>query len=83
MFSTPSPQFVTTPGVLPSATDIKKAALKKLRPTGQRPGHAVGFFEQGIFIGLGSTVLLVLPLLGWTIFSAGKMGWKFIGQRTG
>lgn len=81
MFSTPRPQFVTPPNILPLSAKLKEITLQKLPPTGQRPGHALGFFEQGIVIGLGSTALIVLPILGWTLFTAGKQGWKFIEAR--
>jgi hypothetical protein len=53
-------------------------ALRQLKPTGQRPGHAIGFFEQGILLGLGSTALVVLPLLGWGLFRAVKFGMRYI-----
>ena len=81
MFSTPRPQFVTPSNILPASTKLKDVALEKLRPTGQRPGHAVGFFEQGIFIGLGLTAAIVLPILTWGIFAAGKQGWRFVQAR--
>ncbi|TVY84409.1 Aldehyde dehydrogenase family 3 member B2, partial [Lachnellula suecica] len=57
MFSVPRPEFFTQ---VEFSTE-----LKNLKPTGQKKGHAVGFFEQGIFIGLGLTGSVVLPLLGW------------------
>lgn len=55
--------------------------MKRLVPTGQRPGHAMGFFEQGILIGLGSTAIVVLPLLGWSLFTVAKHGWRFVSAR--
>ena len=78
MFSAPRPQFITSPAPLPSPAQLKELALQPLKPTGQRPGHAIGFFEQGVFLGLGSTALVVLPLLGWSVFSAVKFGMRYI-----
>ncbi len=65
---------------LPPASKLKGLALKPLRPTGQRPGHAIGFFEQGILLGLGSTAIVVLPFLGWSLFSAVKYGVRYLKQ---
>jgi hypothetical protein len=81
MFSLPRPQFVVPSAVLPTSTKLKELALAKLPPTNQRPGHALGFFEQGILIGLGTSALLILPMLGWGIFAGGKHGWKLITAR--
>ncbi|CZR61845.1 uncharacterized protein PAC_11742 [Phialocephala subalpina] len=75
MFSTPRPQFITAPPSLPSSIEMKKAATKELKPTGQRPGHAIGFFEQGILIGLGSAAVVVLPALGYGAWWVGRKGW--------
>jgi hypothetical protein len=78
MFSTPRPQFITPPTPLPAPSKLKELALKPLKPTSQRPGHAIGFFEQGILLGLGSTALVVLPLVGWSLFSAVRFGMRYI-----
>ncbi|KAE9381054.1 aldehyde dehydrogenase-like protein PutA [Stipitochalara longipes BDJ] len=78
MFSTPQPQFINAPTSLPPASKLMKLALKQLKPTGQRPGHAIGFFEQGILLGLGSTALVVLPLVGWGVFRVVKFGMRYI-----
>jgi hypothetical protein len=75
MFSTPRPQFITAPPSLPSSIEMKKLATKGLRPTGQRPGHAIGFFEQGILIGLGSAAVIVLPVVGWGVYWVGRKVW--------
>jgi hypothetical protein len=80
MFSTPRPQFITPQSPLPAASKLKELALEPLKPTGQRPGHAVGFFEQGVLIGLGSTAIVVLPFLGWSLFSAVKYGMRYLRQ---
>jgi hypothetical protein len=78
ILSTPRPQFIVPPAPLPPSSQLKELALKTLKPTGQRPGHAIGFFEQGILLGLGSTALVVLPLFGWGLFSAMKFGMRYI-----
>lgn len=54
---------------------MKKSALKELKPTGQKPGHAIGFFEQGILIGLGGVAAVVLPVLGWGLVVGGRRVW--------
>jgi hypothetical protein len=81
MFSSPCPQFISSPAPLPDSSKLKDLTSKQLKPTGQRPGHALGFFEQGILLGLGSAALVVLPIIGWGLFTAGKYGWKFVGDR--
>lgn len=78
MFSTPRPQFITPPATLPAPSKLMEIALKQLKPTRQRPGHAIGFFEQGILLGLTSTALVVLPLLGWGAFKAVKFGLRYL-----
>jgi len=72
MFSIPRPEIVTP---LDFPTEVKD-----LKPTGQKQGHAVGFFEQGIFIGLGLTASVVLPVIGWGVWRLGKEGWKLAGR---
>lgn len=78
MFSAPCPQFITPQTSLPLPSKLKELALKPLKPIGQRPGHAIGFFEQGILLGLGSTAIVVLPLLGWTLFKGAKLGMRYL-----
>ncbi|KAL3422098.1 Aldehyde dehydrogenase family 3 member B1 [Phlyctema vagabunda] len=72
MFSQPRPQVIEQVKDSEISTEIKD-----LRPTGQRPGHAVGFFEQGIFLGLGITAFVILPSLGYGIFRIGREAWRF------
>jgi hypothetical protein len=47
---------------------LEKETLKALTPTGQKPGHHLGFFEQGIVTGMAlifvPTVVGSLVLLG-------------------
>ena len=78
MFSTPQPQFIVPSTPLPPSSKLMELSLRQLKPTGQRPGHAIGFFEQGILLGLGSTALVVLPLLGWGLFRAVRFGMRYI-----
>ncbi|PMD19586.1 hypothetical protein NA56DRAFT_680077 [Hyaloscypha hepaticicola] len=80
MLSTPRPQFITPPTPLPTASKLKELALKPLKPTGQRPGHAIGFFEPGILLGLGSTAIVVLPFLVWSLVSAVNYGMRYLRQ---
>jgi hypothetical protein len=81
MFSSPRPQFATSPEPLPPSSKLKELALKELKPTGQPVGHAIGFFEQGILIGLASTAVIVLPVLSWGLYTACKHSWRFVGAR--
>jgi hypothetical protein len=54
---------------------MKKLATMELKSTGQPLGKAVGFFEQGIFLGLGTVAVFVLPVIGYGIFWVGRKGW--------
>jgi hypothetical protein len=68
----PRPEFVSQVGF--------PGEVKELKPTGQKKGHAVGFFEQGILIGLGITASVVLPIVGWGVWRLGREGWKLVGR---
>ena len=76
MFSRSRPTIIAPVPDLPEA--LKEEATKPLKPTGQKMGHAVGFFEQGIFLGLGVTVFVVLPITGWFLWKAGKRTWGLL-----
>ncbi|KUJ07454.1 uncharacterized protein LY89DRAFT_766029 [Mollisia scopiformis] len=78
MLSAPRPQFVAISAEMPDSLEMKKLAAKELKPTGQKPGHAVGFFEQGILIGLGSAAVVVLPAVGWGVYWVGRRGLGFV-----
>lgn len=65
-----------TEGPLPR----KEEVTKELKPTGQKKGYAVGYFEQGILIGLGLTASVVLPIVSWGVWKAGKESWKLVGR---
>jgi len=47
---------------------MQSKAVEPVRKTGQPLGHAVGFFEQGIFIGLGFFLTAVIPSLGYGLW---------------
>jgi hypothetical protein len=82
MFSVPRPQIVSKEPEIPNKVDVlRELATKKLKETGQKPGYAVGFFEQGIFIGLGVTALVVLPTVSWGMWTVGKQAWKYAAAR--
>jgi hypothetical protein len=82
MFSVPRPQIVSKEPEIPNKVDVlRELATKKLKETGQKPGYAVGFFEQGIFIGLGVTALVVLPAVGWGMWTVGRQAWKYAAAR--
>lgn len=71
MFTVPRPSYIsapsqtsnllttilTSPSTTISVVELDKEALAELPPTGQKPGHHIGFFEQGIITGM-ATVLL-------------------------
>ncbi|KAL3440791.1 hypothetical protein BJX65DRAFT_316136 [Aspergillus insuetus] len=58
---------------------LQVEAARPLRPTGQGPGTAIGFFEQGILVGAVFIVLPVISFIGYgswyTIRSA--ISWKW------
>jgi len=73
MFSSPRPQFTESRlrgrNLLNSpvssnkdkASNLLKEVLKPLPALSQPPGGAIGFFEQGLFIGVG---FLSIPIMG-------------------
>jgi hypothetical protein len=54
-------------------SELEKEASKALKPTGQKPGNHIGFFEQGILTGLVLVLFLLLweRLLLWVLVSGG------------
>lgn len=79
MFELPSPQVIPGPRSHPISSILKKAdyidslSRKPLKPTGQPPSGAWGFFEQGIVLGF---VFYVLPITTLTLSGAGYVAWK-------
>lgn len=51
---------------------LRSLATQKLPSTGQAQGYDVGFFEQGILLGLGIVLTVVLPATGWGVWALGK-----------
>ncbi|KAI5917315.1 Aldehyde/histidinol dehydrogenase [Camillea tinctor] len=87
MFSVARPQYVERPtgaftnaekllqGVKGISTSrIRALAVKPLKPTGQPSNWALGFFEQGFFVGAGFFLTIVFPILGYTTWIAGRKG---------
>ena len=74
MFSVPRPEFINysaRTGAVAKVLDgveadaerkLREEAQKPLAPTGQRPGKAIGFFEQGLLV--GATVLMTTTITG-------------------
>ena len=61
-----------------SAKQLADLATRPLKPTGQPLQHArIGFFEQGILIGLGTAATPVLLGLGTGVW----FGVRFLWQR--
>lgn len=71
MFSQPRPQIIE----LAPEVKIQKAFLPPIK---QRPGFAVGFFEQGILIGLGITLCVVIPTVSYGIYWMGRTACKYV-----
>ncbi|KAI9713025.1 MAG: hypothetical protein M1820_001010 [Bogoriella megaspora] len=55
---------------------LRKLATVALPPTGQGKGFSIGFFEQGILIGLGGAAAVVLPVIGYATWFAGSRAWR-------
>jgi hypothetical protein len=84
MFTVPRPAYITPPPsskalttLLTSsstakssatAAELETEAAKELKPTGQKPGHHIGFFEQGILTGL---VFIFVPAAVGTLVAVG------------
>ncbi|KAH6684042.1 Aldehyde/histidinol dehydrogenase [Halenospora varia] len=81
MFSNPRPQYIIPGTYLPDASKLRVMALRKLNHIAQRPGKALGFFEQGILLGLGSAALIIVPLVSWGLFTSGKSLWRLVQAR--
>ena len=93
-FSQPRPQYSLPPSahlsVLDSILDqpnskdtvrkLRRIAVEPLTPTGQPLGRAIGFFEQGILIGLGLFLIVSVPLVGFGSWFGGRTIWKLIRQ---
>ncbi|PSN64645.1 hypothetical protein BS50DRAFT_557292 [Corynespora cassiicola Philippines] len=78
MFEEPSPQVVPGSRSHPVSTIFGKAsflvdlAQRPLKPTGQPPSGAWGFFEQGIIIG---AIVYLLPMVGAVTCGIAYTGW--------
>jgi hypothetical protein len=82
MFSIPRPSYInpqvsskpldallTSSGTTSKEQEeLEKEAMQELRPTGQKPGHHVGFFEQGILTGL---LVVFVPAAVGTLVAVG------------
>jgi hypothetical protein len=84
MFTVPRPSYISAPSptsksliallnstsTSASTAELDKEALTELPPIGQKPGHHIGFFEQGIITGIATILLpaavgtLVLAVFG-------------------
>ncbi|KAF7923369.1 hypothetical protein EAE99_007066 [Botrytis elliptica] len=93
MFSSPCPQYTVLPPedfllidkVLAGGSEghellkkTREGAVKALPETGQAPGHAIGFFEQGILLGGGLFLSVVVPTLGYVSWVGGRSAWGTI-----
>lgn len=84
MFSVARPQFVQAvtgdfaqvESSMVSLEKLRTAAVKPLKKLDQGPGHAIGFFEQGILTGLIMTASVVLPIVGYGSWVLGRKCWQ-------
>jgi hypothetical protein len=97
MFSVPRPQFTNAPkstSLNPaskilsfdskekvSMKEIRKLAVKPLKPTGQGKGEAIGFFEQGIVTGGLILFGVVVPAMGYASWVLGRKGWELARRK--
>jgi hypothetical protein len=59
---------------------IRERAVAPLPKTGQKPGHAIGFFEQGILIGVGLFLSVTIPAAGYASWVVGRSAWKLVAR---
>lgn len=80
MFEYPSPQITKASRshlaskILNNPTQaamLLSIAQKPLKPTGQKPPGATGFFEQGMILG---ALVYLLPLISVSLFGIGYVG---------
>ncbi len=60
------------------AQELREHAVEPLPKTGQPLGHAVGFFEQGIFLGAGLFLSIVVPSLAYGSWVLGRSAWRLV-----
>lgn len=52
--------------------------MKALKSSKQPAGHAIGFFEQGILIGTGITLSIVIPIFAYGSYFIGQKCLQFV-----
>lgn len=57
-----------------STSNLRELATKPLPPTGQSDNKGIGFFEQGLILGAGMYLSVILPTLGFTAYFLGRKG---------
>jgi len=78
-FATPDAESVKLRKALDNtqgARHLRAETLEKLSKTGQREGKAVGFFDQGLLVGVGMYVMPVVAGLGVLGFYGVKAGMR-------
>ncbi|KAI0471638.1 Aldehyde/histidinol dehydrogenase [Xylariaceae sp. FL0804] len=63
-----------------TTTAARALATAPLRPTGQPSNWGIGFFEQGILLGLGVALSVILPVAGYTTWLVGRKGWQLAAR---
>lgn len=59
-------------GKVPAVVELRKKTEEGLKATGQRPGKMVGFFDQGLLLGVGIVLTPVLAGLGVGVYFGAK-----------
>jgi hypothetical protein len=57
---------------------IRRRALEPLRSIDQPQGFAIGFFEQGILLGAGLVLTVVIPTLAYGSWIASRSVWAMV-----
>lgn len=57
---------------------IRRRALEPLTKIDQPQGFAIGFFEQGVLLGAGLVLTVVLPTLVYSSWIVGRSAWAMI-----
>ncbi|KAE8453262.1 hypothetical protein EG329_011329 [Mollisiaceae sp. DMI_Dod_QoI] len=91
MFSSSKPEYISSPSEELQALEqvlsgddemllraIRKKAVEPLPKTGQPLGHAVGFFEQGIFLGAGLFLTVFIPSVAYGSWVLGRGAWRLM-----
>lgn len=60
---------------------LRDEATTPLKKINQGPGHAIGFFEQGMLAGAAVWLFAIIPVVGYGSFVLGRRGWQMAMKR--